>query len=77
MESDGSNWVIFKDHFIFAATAASLVLHIDGTGSALTPVPPPSGTGPITAEQQAALDNYALELLKWQSDEAIIRQAIA
>ena len=37
--SDGSNWVIFKDRFAFAAAAAGLEKHIDGTG---TPPNPPS-----------------------------------
>ena len=30
LEIDGSNWVIFKDCFLFAATAASLKGHVDG-----------------------------------------------
>jgi hypothetical protein len=36
LEVDGSNWVIFKDRFLFVAAAASLKGHIDGTES--TPV---------------------------------------
>ena len=39
LEVDGSNWVIFKDRFAFAAAAAGLEKHIDGTG---TPPNPPS-----------------------------------
>jgi hypothetical protein len=34
LEVDGSNWVIFKDRFAFAAAAAGLEKHIDGTRSA-------------------------------------------
>ena len=32
LETNGSNWVIFKDHFLYAVVATSLVTHIDGTG---------------------------------------------
>ena len=46
LEVDGSNWVIFKDHFAFAAAATDLKNYIDGTG---TPLNPPVFTlgGPI------------------------------
>ena len=37
----------------------------------------PRGTEPLTAEQQEALDDYTIEMSRWQSDEAIIKQAIA
>jgi hypothetical protein len=75
LEPDGSNWVIFKDRFLFAAAAASLKSHIDGTATA--PVPVMTGPSPLSAEQQQKLDDYHTALSKWQSDEAIIRQAIA
>src|SRR6202522_333476 len=78
LEADESNWVIFKDRFMFAAAAASLIDHIDGTGT--VPSPPVTRTtdsGALTEIQQGALDEYAAELLRWQSGEAIVRQAIA
>ena len=56
LEADGSNWVIFKDRFLFAAAAASLISHIDGTGAAPTPVT--FASSPLTAEEQKELDNY-------------------
>ena len=77
LEADESNWVIYKDQFLFAAAAASLANHIDGTGVLPKPVTIPRGTEPLTASQQEALDDYATEMSRWQSDEAIIKQAIA
>ena len=75
LEANGSNWVIFKDRFLFAAAATSLISHIDGIGAAPTPVT--FASGPLSAKQQKALDDYRSELSRWQSDEAIVRQAIA
>jgi hypothetical protein len=50
LDIDGSNWVIFKDRFIFAAAAAALKGHIDGT--AKQPVNPlPTPRAPLTEEQ--------------------------
>src|SRR5271168_3398649 len=78
LEADGSNLAIFKDRFMFAAAAASLIDHIDGTGK--VPSPPVTRTtdsGALTEIQQGALDEYAAELSRWRSGEAIVRQAIA
>ena len=77
LEADGSNWVIYKDRFTYAADAASLLGHIDGKGVPPRPIIIPRGTEPLTAAQQESLDDYAVEMSKWQSEEAIIRQAIA
>ena len=54
LETDGSNWVIFKDCFLYAAAAASLISHVDGTE-----VMPPLvtiGPGTPTAEQLQKFD---------------------
>jgi hypothetical protein len=37
LEVDGSNWVIFKDHFAFAAATTDLEKHINGTGATPNP----------------------------------------
>jgi len=51
LETDGSNWVIFKDRFAFAATAAALGNHIDGTGTApILPAFTLGGPTPLTAD---------------------------
>ena len=77
LEADGLNWVIYKDWFTYAADAASLLNHIDGKGGLPRLVTIPWGTEPLMAAQQESLDDYAVEMSKWQSEEAIIRQAIA
>jgi hypothetical protein len=79
LETDGSNWVIFKDHFSFAAGAAALGKHIDGMGG----VPPlliftVGGPTPLMADQITEFEKYDTELSKWMMvmGEAIIKQAI-
>ena len=78
LESDGSNWVIFKDCFLFAAAAAFLKAHIDGTGKAPDAVPDvTTGSKPLTAEQAQVQSEYNAALSKWEMEEAIMRQALA
>ena len=62
LETDGSNWVIFKDCFLYAVAAASLITHVDGTEV----VPP-----------LLSNSRNLMSLSKWKSDEAIIKQVIA
>lgn len=77
LEADGSNWVIFKDCFLFAAAAASLTSHIDGKGAEPTLTTGFLRTGKLSESQQEELDKFTSDLAQWQSDEAIIRQVIA
>ena len=77
LEVDGLNWVIFKDCFMFVATATSLEKHINGTRT--EPNPPAFVTGvPIvlTAEQMAKQELYEEKKLMWLTGEAVIKQAI-
>ena len=78
LEVDGSNWVIFKDRFAFAAAAAGLEKHINGTGT--EPSPPAFVPGvPIvlTAEQTTEQELYEGKKSMWLTGEAVIKQAIA
>ena len=77
LEADGSNLVIYKDHSFFAAAAASLLSHIDGMDVKLTLSPGFLRSGSLSELQQVEFNKYTLDLAQWQSDEAIIRQAIA
>ncbi|KIM75466.1 hypothetical protein PILCRDRAFT_13550 [Piloderma croceum F 1598] len=73
-----SNWVIFKNHFVFDAAAAVLNKHLNGTASA--PVAPAfSLTGPVLliAAQTIEVEAYKATLSIWQTDEAVLKQAIA
>ena len=74
MEADRSNWVIFKDRFFYAAAAASLISHIDGTEALPSPVTYPDL---LTDEQKGEIKEYQLELFRWKQEEAIVKQAIA
>jgi hypothetical protein len=78
LEIDGSNWVIFKDRFTFAAATSGLEQHIDSTGTA--PNPPTFALGgqfPLTMEQTAEQELYEGKMSKWLMGEAVIKQAIA
>src|SRR5882762_6969018 len=78
LESDGSNWVIFKDRFSFAASAATLEDHIDGIGKA--PEPPVfvmHGPTTLTDVQKQEFELYETKQSKWMMGEAVIKQAIA
>jgi hypothetical protein len=78
LETDGLNWVIFKDRFMFAAVAADLVKHIDGTGTAPIPSAFTSGSpNPLTADQIAEIKLYEENQSKWMMNEVVIKQAIA
>ena len=77
LEADGSNWVIYKDRFLFAAATVSLSEHINGTSVPPTLVAIPTGTESLTDNQQVILDNYTVKMLIWKSNKAIIRQGIA
>ena len=75
LESDGSNWVIFKDRFLFATAAASLKAHVDGTGKPPVAVPViQAGSKPLSEEQSRAFSEYDASLLKWETEEAIVKQ---
>src|ERR1700735_5250802 len=76
LEVDGSNWVIFKDRFLFAAAAASLKGHIDGTGKPPSN-PVPSPRAPLMEDQETAMNEYNELLTKWEMEENIVKQALA
>ena len=77
LEVDGSNWVIFKDRFLFAAAAAALKGHIDGTDvSPVMPVIAPTRE-PLTEIQTDKLTEYEKLRTKWDMEENILKQALA
>ena len=77
LETDGSNWVIFKDRFVFAAAAANLEKHIDSMGTA--PIPQAFTCDPtlLTADQMVEVKLYEENQSKWVMNEVVIEQAIA
>ena len=77
LEADGSNWVIFKDCFMFAAAAANFEKHIDSMGTAPIPLAFAHSPTPLTADQMAEIKLYEENQSKWVMNEAVIKQAIA
>jgi hypothetical protein len=61
---------------LYAAVAASLKNHVDGTGK-IPVVPSVGGDRPLTAKQVQETSNYEVAREKWDSEEAIIKQAVA
>ena len=79
LDIDGSNWVIFKDRFLFATAAAGLKGHVDGTrippsAEPLVILEPDKS---LTKEQQEALEMYHELVAKWEMEESIVKQALA
>ncbi|KAJ7107822.1 hypothetical protein C8R44DRAFT_637168 [Mycena epipterygia] len=92
-KADGTNWVFFRDRFLFALDAAGLSDHFDVTAAA--PDAPnikalkylylyPWGTLPNivdvaapTAVEVKANDNYLACRRIWKSEQAIIKQGLA
>ena len=62
LEADGSNWVIYKDHFFFTVAAASLLSHINGMGVKLTLALGFLRSGLLSESQQVVLNKYTLDL---------------
>ena len=57
LDVSGSNWVIFKERFIWALDARGIIDHIDGTGSEpIDPVPEKDHKEVLSAEN-AKLDS--------------------
>ena len=76
LEVDGSNWVIFKDRFLFAAAAAALKGHIDGVEKPPS-APVPTTREPLTEVQTEKLGEYEVLRAKWEVEENILKQALA
>ncbi|KAJ6555943.1 hypothetical protein B0H19DRAFT_947237, partial [Mycena capillaripes] len=82
LEVTGTNWVIYKDRFIWAADARGLAEHLDE--SAAEPVDPltairATNAAPVvlTAQQTVLDTEWKKELKLWQQGEAIVKQQIA
>ena len=89
LDVSGTNWVIYKDRFLWAVDARGLLHHVDGSG--WEPRRPPIARKPIldgdgkevgtedapdeTDKQRLA--TYQIELKAWRQGEAIVKQQIA
>ncbi|KAJ7190340.1 hypothetical protein GGX14DRAFT_382285, partial [Mycena pura] len=79
-KADGTNWVFFRDRFLFAVDAAGLSDHFEaGTlGTATAPVPP-TITDPAnpTADETRANNEYLARRRFWKSEQAVLKQGLA
>ena len=79
LDVTGSNWVIFKDRFVWALDARGILEHIDGTGS--VPQDPISSEtrvkGELSKEDKALETEWKKEMKEWKQGEAIAKQQIA
>ena len=75
----GTNWVIYKDRFLWAIDARGYLDHIDG--STAEPADPISGRDDenkeFTAAETTAELEWKKELKIWKQGEAIVKQQIA
>jgi hypothetical protein len=77
LNMDGTNWIVFQDRFIFAADAAGLVRHIDGSAKAPTVLVIATSTMSPTTDKKAALEKNQVDLKEWAQGEAVVKQGIA
>ena len=82
LDVSGTNWIIFKDCFIWALDAQGILDHINGT--ATEPAKPtfkPLAKGEVTTEQTAVQkkleDEWKKEIKEWRQGEVIAKQQIA
>jgi hypothetical protein len=80
LEVSGTNWVIYKERFIWALDARGIVDHIDGTGSEpADPVPEKDRTSgeALSADQIKLESEWKKGLREWKAGEAVAKQQIA
>ena len=75
LDVSGTNWVIFKDCFIWALDARGILDHIDGTTTEpAKPTFKPLAEGEVTTEQTAVQkkleDEWKKEIKEWRHCEA-------
>jgi hypothetical protein len=80
LEVSGTNWVIYKERFMWALDARGIVDHVDGTGS--EPVDPVlkkarEDEKGLSEEQKKLDTEWKKESKEWKNGEAVAKQQIA
>ncbi|KAJ7080043.1 hypothetical protein C8R44DRAFT_653909, partial [Mycena epipterygia] len=79
-KADGTNWIFFRDRFLFALDAAGLSDHFEDAplGTSAAPVPPTiaDAANPTTDETRAN-NEYLARRRFWKSEQAVIKQGLA
>ena len=79
-KADGTNWIFFRDCFLFAVDTAGLSDHFDDgpTGTTSEPTEPQvADPTNLTAKEKKAIKQYSLTRRIWKSEQAVIKQRIA
>ncbi|KAF8814730.1 hypothetical protein BYT27DRAFT_7081514, partial [Phlegmacium glaucopus] len=72
----GSNWVIYKDRFIWSIDARGLLDHLEElSGEPICPVADPAGK--LTDEEKTLVKEWKKEVKEWKQGEAVVKQQIA
>jgi hypothetical protein len=92
LEAGGTNWVVYKDRFIWSVDARGLLEHVDGSErEPVCPVKPrmvprKDSEGrdtrdfvqaAYTPEEERGIKEWKAELKEWKRGEAIVKQQIA
>ncbi|KAK0467433.1 hypothetical protein IW261DRAFT_1346364, partial [Armillaria novae-zelandiae] len=77
-KADGTNWIFFRDRFLFAVDAAGLSDHFEDITTATEPTTPAvvDPKNP-TVDETKTLNEYAKRRRIWKSEQAVIKQGIA
>ncbi|KAF8799808.1 hypothetical protein BYT27DRAFT_7027195, partial [Phlegmacium glaucopus] len=76
LDASGSNWVIYKDRFLWSIDARGLLDHLEELdGEPICPVTDLEGT--LTDEQKLSVKEWKKEVKEWKQSEAIVKQQIA
>ena len=81
LDISGSNWVIFKDCFIWALNAHGILDHVEGTTTELANLISEEdwtkAKGALTEEQIKLKTEWKKGIREWKQGEAIVKQQIA
>ena len=78
LDVSGSNWVIFKDQFLWSVDACGLTEHIDGTSkSPADPIPSLARLRLLSEAEKLLEKEWKKELKEWKQGKAIAKQQIA
>src|SRR5271156_4138000 len=79
LDVTGSNWVIYKDRFLWSLDAHGILNHVDGSGKQpVDPIPKPERkSGELSDEQKLLDDEWTKEMKEWKQRAAIAKQKIA
>ena len=76
----GTNWVVYKDHFLWSINAQGYLDHLDGTEvepvDSINPLVQ-SGMTPLDATQILADTEWKKAVKEWRQGDTVVKQQIA